>query len=102
MTIWVVHCIDGPDVADLRAATGADHSAYLLDAAVTLLLYGPLVPGAAEPGGSVFVVEAADRGVVEAFHKGDPFASAGVWREVHIHEFRPSPRSVLSPPPATL
>jgi hypothetical protein len=37
--------------------------------------------------GSLFVVEATDRGAVERFNAADPFQRAGIWERVTITGF---------------
>jgi uncharacterized protein len=37
--------------------------------------------------GSLFLIEAADRGAVERFNRADPFHRAGIWESVAIDGF---------------
>ena len=88
--MWSIVCTDGPDAAQLRAAHGAAHSAYLRDADVGMVMCGPLTDDDGEPVGSLFVIEAEDRAAAERFSREDPFRSSGMWGEVVIHQFEPS------------
>ena len=85
---FIVHCLDHADALTLRLATHPAHRAYLAQAAMRILVAGPLL---AEDGvtmvGSCFLLEAASRAEVEAFNRADPFHTAGVWRQVSIHAF---------------
>lgn len=49
---------------------------------------GPLVADdGATMKGSMFLVEAPDRGYVERFHQADPFYKAGIWERVTVTAF---------------
>ncbi|GES33857.1 YciI family protein [Streptomyces angustmyceticus] len=99
--LWVIHCLDGPDTAELRAATRPAHSARLRTADLRPVLYGPLVPDdGAGAIGSLLVVEAPTRQAVADFVARDPFTVAGVWDRVSIHAFTASERSPVRLPPA--
>lgn len=99
--VWVVHCLDGPGTAQRRAAARPAHSARLRDGTVTPVLYGPLVDtDGVSPIGSLIVVEAPSRDVVERFFAGDPFVSDGVWSDIHIHQLVVSANSPMQIPPA--
>jgi hypothetical protein len=48
---------------------------------------GPL-PGDDGPIGSLFVVEAPNAATVLKFHEGDPFFTAGVWRQTAVNAYK--------------
>lgn len=99
--LWVIHCLDGPDTAELRAATRPAHSARLRTADLCPVLYGPLVPDDGDGAiGSLLVVEAPTRQAVADFVAQDPFTVSGVWDSVSIHAFTASERSPVRLPPA--
>ena len=85
---YVVHCIDRPGAVPDRLHHYEAHKAYLATAPARILVSGPLL---AEDGvtmvGSFFLIEADDRGRVEAFNRNDPFRTAGIWAEVRIDRF---------------
>lgn len=86
--LFSIHCLDGADRAALRAAHLEAHWAYLKSCGVKLVVAGPLFAEDGETAaGSLFVIEAPDRAAAEAFHRGDPFAAAGVWDHVSINGF---------------
>lgn len=86
---WVVHCLDHADALPTRLAHYEAHKAYLSGPLpVRILVSGPLVADdGATALGSLFLLEAPDRGAVDAFHAADPFRAAGIWREVSIQAF---------------
>jgi uncharacterized protein len=91
MPLFCIHGLDHAGKAQVRAEAYAAHRAYLAEAAakgVTIHASGPLVSddGAAAIG-SLFVVECADAAAAKAFNAGDPFAQAGLWREVRVNRF---------------
>jgi uncharacterized protein YciI len=85
---FVIHCLDQPGNAALRLAHYEAHKAYLASTTVHTVVSGPLV---ADDGvsmiGSMFIVDAASRAAVEAFHAADPFRTTGVWGEARIQAF---------------
>ncbi len=88
--LFVIHALDRPGSAELRDASIDAHRAYLAapDLPVEIVMAGPLVADDGETMiGSLFLVEAPDRGAVEAFHRGDPFHQAGLWEDAKIHAF---------------
>jgi hypothetical protein len=67
------------------------HKVFLSDTSlhgVRIVMSGPLT---ADDGatmiGSLFLVEADDRGAVERFNRADPFHAAGIWERVAITGF---------------
>lgn len=102
-TLWAVHCVDAPDVTELRQKLRAPHSQWLRDGVPVPVLYGPLTDGHGRATGSLIVVAAPDRATVEHHFTNDPFRTGGVWQEVFIDAFTPSERSPvqLSAPTAS-
>ena len=89
--LFVIHGLDAEGALPARLAHYEAHKAFLSDTSpygVTIVMSGPLV---AEDGttmiGSLFLVEAADLGVVQRFNAADPFAAAGVWKSLTINGF---------------
>lgn len=85
---YVVHCVDHDGAAEKRLSLYEDHKAYLAAADIKTVISGPLLGDDGETMvGSCFVLEADSRAEVEAFNQADPFAKAGLWKEVKIHPF---------------
>lgn len=89
--LFAIHACDHVGALDKRLANYDAHKAFLSDTSrfgVTIVMSGPLT---ADDGttmiGSLFLIEAADRAAVEAFHHADPFFSAGIWDKVSITGF---------------
>lgn len=90
-TLFVIHALDRENALPVRMAQYDAHKAFLADTAsfgVRIVMSGPLMSDDGERMiGSLFLVEASDRTVVEAFHAADPFHAAGIWRAVTIARF---------------
>jgi uncharacterized protein YciI len=83
---FVIHALDKPGALPTRLAHYEAHKAYLSQATLKTVISGPLVADDGETMiGSCFVVEAASKDEVLAFHNADPFKAAGVWEHVHIN-----------------
>ncbi len=92
--LWVVHCLDAPDVLPLRHASRAEHSARLRSGLVDPVLYGPLVqPDGSTPTGSLILLRAPDVATVESYVAEDPFRTKGIWRQVAVSGFVESANS---------
>jgi uncharacterized protein YciI len=85
--LFAIHCLDGADALPRRLAHHAAHRAHLAAAKVRLLVAGPLLGEDGGMIGSLFVVQAASWAEAEAFHRADPFVTAGVWERVTITGF---------------
>lgn len=85
---FIIHALDKPGALPTRLANYEAHKAYLAKAPIRTLVSGPLVADDGETMiGSCFLVEAASKDDVLAFHNADPFKHAGVWETVNIHPF---------------
>ena len=89
--LFVIHAVDRTDALETRLARYDAHKAFLADTqgfGVKIVMSGPLVSDDASTMiGSLFVVEAPDRGTVERFNAADPFAAAGIWDRVTVTGF---------------
>lgn len=89
--LFVVHALDWKDGRPTRSKNFRAHRAHLDRAeseGIDIVSAGTLVADDGEtPIGSLFVLEARDRGAVEAFCRVDPYQTNGVWEEVEIHAF---------------
>ena len=95
MALFVLTCIDKPNVLEIRTATRETHIAYLKGFADSLLLAGPFLDDAGEMCGSLLIFEAPDKAAVQAFSDGDPYAQAGIFARVEIRGFRPGMGKLL-------
>ena len=85
---FIIHALDKSGALPTRLAHYEAHKAYLAKATLKTLISGPLVADDGETMiGSCFLVEAASKDEVLAFHSNDPFKAAGVWEHVHITPF---------------
>jgi hypothetical protein len=89
--LFVVHALDKSDILPTRAKYYRDHRIHLDRAeehGVDVVTAGTLVADDGEtPVGSIFVIDAADRAVVDAFARSDPYHVNGVWERVTIHRY---------------
>ena len=89
--LFVVHALDKADILPIRAKHYRAHRIHLdkaSDYAVDVITAGTLVADDGEtPVGSVFVIDAADRAVVDAFARSDPYHLNGVWERISIHRY---------------
>ena len=89
--LFTIHALDKPGALPTRLAYYDAHKAFLSDTSrfdVRIVMSGPLVEDdGATAMGSFFLVEAADRAKIEAFHRADPFHAAGIWDSVRIVAF---------------
>ena len=90
---FVVHALDQIDAGPRRAAAIAAHRDYLSTAPeqheVTVLLSGPLVSDDEQQMiGSFFLLDAPDRGAVDALFADDPLRCANVWSDYTVTTVR--------------
>jgi uncharacterized protein len=88
---FVVHAVDRPDALPTRAKFYRDHRVHLDRAGthqVTVTTAGTLVAADGEtPVGSLFILEASNRAVIDAFTASDPYHVHGVWQTVDVHYY---------------
>ncbi len=84
--LWCIHCEDKPNSLELRQATRPTHVEYLGEFEVKV--GGPLLNEAGEMSGSCIILEAPDRAAAQEFATNDPYAIAGLFERVSIHEFK--------------
>ena len=89
--LFVVHALDKEDILPIRAKHYRAHRIHLDRAeehAVDVVTAGTLVADDGEtPVGSIFVIDAQDRTVADAFVRSDPYHQNGVWECVRIHRY---------------
>ncbi|KFI33815.1 hypothetical protein CG51_10460 [Haematobacter missouriensis] len=80
-----VICRDKPGALDLRMENRPAHLAYLGESKVAFA--GPFIVDGS-PVGSLVVIEADDLAAAETWAANDPYAKAGLFETVEIHEWR--------------
>lgn len=89
--LFAIHARDRAGALEKRLANYDAHKTFLSDTSrfgVKIVMSGPLtMDDGTTMIGSLFLVEAADRDAVEAFHHADPFFAAGIWDRVSITGF---------------
>ena len=90
MTLYVLSCIDRPDSLERRMAAREAHLAYVGANRAMVRIAGPYLDEDGRMTGSMFVMEAPDRGAVEAFSAADPYVLADLFERVEIRIWRMS------------
>ena len=86
--LFVIFCIDKPDMEEKRREMLAVHQAYMATDPIKVVMLGPLTSDDGNRSiGSLFIVEAENRAAVEAFQKNDPFVAADLWETVEVRAF---------------
>lgn len=83
--LFVIHAIDRPNSLELRKATRPAHLEFL--AGFETPVGGPLLDADGQMCGSCIILDVPDRAAAEAFVENDPYAKAGLFESVDVHEF---------------
>lgn len=83
--LFVIYAIDRPDSLELRKATRAAHLEFL--AGFDTPVGGPLLDTDGQMCGSCIVLDVPDRAAAQDFVANDPYAKAGLFESVALHEF---------------
>lgn len=93
MTLFVIQCVDYPDVLEKRLATRPKHLQRLqaLDAEGRLLLAGPMPNDETDSSkgvyGSLIVTDFPDQHAVDEWLEQEPYILAGVYQSVTVKPF---------------
>ena len=87
MPLFVIYALDRPGALETRLSARPAHLEHV-KANPGVKVAGPLLDGAGEPVGSLFVVEAEDLAAIQGFCDADPYVKAGVFDRVEIHPWR--------------
>ncbi len=83
--LFLIHCIDKPNSAAVRAETRPKHLAYLEGSKVTWAFAGPML---ADDGttakGSLLIGDFTDLAAAKAFAQQDPYVLAGLFEKVTV------------------
>ena len=97
MPHFVVEYFDRPGSGEVRAANREGHISYRKALGKRLVLAGPLFEDfdGSPAKGSMVILEAADKAEATKTAHADPYAQAGVFREIRVFAHR---ILVLNPP----
>jgi uncharacterized protein YciI len=89
MPYFVVHALDASGKEEARAANRPAHRDRLRrhDHPLAVRVGGPLLDDDGRMCGTMLVIEADSRKAVENYIAGDPYALAGVYGTVEIHQY---------------
>lgn len=86
--LFAIFCIDKPGMAGTRAAAMEAHREYLEAAPFKNVMSGPLVDDDGETiVGSLYLLDAENRGVIDQMMKEDPLCQADIWETVEVRAF---------------
>jgi len=86
---YTVYCVDKPNSKDLRLKLRPSHQEYLKTQADIIVVAGATQTDDGETAtGSMFIVNVDGRARAEAFAKGDPFNSGGLFQSVVVTRMR--------------
>ena len=87
--LYAIYCVDKPNTAALCAELRPPHQEYLATQADIIVLAGATQTDDGETAtGSMFIVNVDGREMAEAFAKGDPFNSGGLFEKVVVTRMR--------------
>ncbi len=86
---YAIFCVDKPNAAELRQELRPPHQAYLKTQTGVIVVAGATQSDDGETAtGSMFIVNVDGRAQAEAFAKGDPFNSGGLFKSVVVTRMR--------------
>lgn len=88
MTLFVLIGVDKPVASELRASARGDHLAYLDRHKAMVKLAGPFLDEAAQPTGSMLIIEAPNLEAAEAFQADDPYVKAQLFQSSDARAWR--------------
>jgi uncharacterized protein YciI len=87
--LFVIHCIDKPGAAEVRAANRTAHLGYLTTYDEKVFAAGPTLSEDGETmTGSLLILDFEDRAEAEAFVAGDPYTMAELFESVTIQPWK--------------
>jgi uncharacterized protein YciI len=96
--LFVIHGIDKPGHAAVRAEARQRHLDHVARHAGHVVVGGPTVDDSGESmNGSVLVVDFPDRASAQAFLDADPYVEAGLFETVTLTRWRQSLGAPLAP-----
>ena len=86
--LFALICTDKPGSLDLRLATRPQHLAYLETYKSKIVTAGGLLDLDGRPGGSLLIIDVADRAEAAGFAESDPYHKSGLFESVLIRPYR--------------
>jgi uncharacterized protein YciI len=86
--LFALICTDKPGSLDLRLASRPQHLAYLETYSSKIVTAGGLLDVDGRPGGSLLIIDVADRAEAEGFAEADPYNKSGLFESVVIRPYR--------------
>jgi uncharacterized protein YciI len=86
--LYVIHCFDKDNHLELRQEVRPEHVAYLKGFGSRIWCAGPTLNDTEDMDGSVIVIECENMSEAEDFAANDPYAKAGLFREVLIQKWK--------------
>jgi uncharacterized protein YciI len=87
--LYVIHCIDKPGKAEVRAANRIAHLGYLTTYGEKVVAAGPTLSEDGETmTGSLLILDFAGREEAEEFVAGDPYTMAELFETVTIQPWK--------------
>ena len=87
MPLFALTCLDKPGHLETRKANRDAHLAYIA-ATGCVVQAGPFLDEAGQMCGSLVILDRPDRAGAEAWAAADPYATAGLFAEVTIREWK--------------
>ena len=88
MPHFAIYCTDKPDSAELRAATRPAHLDHVGALGDSIVVVGPILDHEGRACGSIIIAAFHDEAAAHAFAHNDPYARAGLFADVRIHQWR--------------
>ncbi len=83
--LFVYSAIDCYNKSELRAKNNAAHVTYVYNHGIKIIHAGPLVcDDGVSPMGTLIIVEAPNRKVVQKFIDNDPYVKAGLFCQISL------------------
>ena len=80
-------CLDNPGALQTRVENRSAHLAYI-EATGIVELAGPFIDAAGQMCGSLIILQGDTLSAAEAWSAADPYAKAGLFTSVTIHEWK--------------
>ena len=88
--LFMVAAFDKPGMLETRLKARPEHLDYLKSLGDRIKIGGGMLNEDDQPLGSLLIIEADDRGAVDALLQNDPYSKAGVFERVDIRPWRPA------------
>jgi uncharacterized protein YciI len=86
--IFIIHRLDEAGKSAERSLHRDSHLEYLREHAAQIIAAGPyLDPGTGADRGSMFMIRCPDLAQARRFAEEDPFAKAGIFKEVQVWQW---------------